>query len=272
MVATKNTSGVTSDEKINVVNDDDSSASSTSGSADWSSDDGFSSVDASTVTSETQVTKSAAHAANGTSFEEVSGSFDTSEPRFVPSGRSSSSARNDIIDKEDIFTSPSKGGATGDDLDEAIQAGDWKAVGTTAALIANANAHERDDAESFGVSQVSFSTHEQNQVDEFEQLVEQGDWMAVMAAASRFENASDLGSLNELRRGSMDESLTSHEDTLSEAEEFDSPDKLRAEIEELVRVVVPDELGKRKQGCTNASLRDTKNLIITFDLSSCSCR
>ena len=81
-----------------------------------------------------------------------------------------------------------------------------------------------------------------------------------MDAASRFENASDLGSVNELRRSTMDESLTSHEESLSNAEEFDNQEDLRAEIQELVRVVVPDELGKRKQGCANEPLLDTEKL------------
>jgi hypothetical protein len=39
--------------------------------------------------------------------------------------------------------SPSWGGATRDDLDEAIKAGDWRAASTTAALIANVDASER---------------------------------------------------------------------------------------------------------------------------------
>lgn len=240
MVATKNTSGVTSDEKINVVNDDDSSASSTSGSADWSSDDGFSSVDASTDTSDAGVTTAAGLAATKYALTEKSqitgDSYDSSKPNL-------SSAGDVAIDKEGTIMSPSWGSATRNDIDEAIQAGDWMAVGTTAALIANDDASEREDAESLGVSKVSFDTHEKNQVEKFEQLVEEGNWEAVMAAASRFETASDLGSLNESRH-SMDDSLTSHEETLSEFEGYNNLGELRAEIKELVRAVVPDELSK----------------------------
>ena len=135
--------------------------------------------------------------------------------------------------------SPSWGGATRNDIDEAIQAGDWMAVGTTAALIASVSASECEDVKSLDVSRTS----EKNQVEKFEQLVEEGNWEAVMAAVSRFETASDLDSLNESRH-SMDDSLTSHEETLSESEGYNSNlGELRAAIKELVRVIVPDELG-----------------------------
>jgi hypothetical protein len=253
MLATKNhpiqsTDAVaTKKEEENELDPDDSSGFSSSDSSDWSSDDGFSSVDASTVTSDAEVTASAALAATEyalTEKSQVTGdSHDSPKPNFVPVVTSSSSAGDDAIDKEGAVMSPSWGGATRDDLDKAIQAGDWRAVSTTAALIANDDASEREDVESFEVSKMSFDTHEKKQVEKFEQLVEEGNWEAIMAAASRFETASDLGSLDESRH-SRDDSLTSHEETLSEYEGYNNLGKLRAEIKELVRAVVPDELGK----------------------------
>jgi hypothetical protein len=72
-----------------------------------------------------------------------------------------------------------------------------------------------------------FDTHENNQVEKFEQLVEEGNWEVVMAAASRFETASDLGSLDESRH-SIDDSLTSHEVELSESEGYNNLGELIA--------------------------------------------
>jgi hypothetical protein len=230
----------TTQEEKNELDHDDASVSSATNSSDWSSDDGFSSVDASTDTSDAGVTTAAGLATTKYALTEKSqitgDSHDSSKPNL-------SSAGDVAIDKEGSIMSPSWESATRNDIDEAIQAGDWMAVGTTAALIANVDASEREDAESLGVSRVSFDSHEKNQVEKFEQLVEEGNWKAVMAAASRFETASDLGSLNESRH-SMDDSLTSHEETLSEFEGYNNLGELRAEIKELVRAVVPDELSK----------------------------
>jgi len=237
----------TTEEVKNELDHDDSSLSSATDSSDWSSDDGFSSVDASTDTSDAGGITAAELAATEyalTKKSQVTGdSDDSSKPNLIPVETSSSSAGDVAIDKEGAKMSPSWGGATRNDIDEAIEAGDWMAVGTTAALIANVDASEREDVESLGVSKMSFDTHEKNQVEKFEQLVEEGNWEAVMAAASRFETASDLGSLNESRH-SMDDSLTSHEETPSEFEGYNNLGELRAEIKELVRAVVPDELSK----------------------------
>lgn len=239
------------EEEASDVDPDDSST-------DWSSDDGFSSVDASTVTSDTETNTFMDLAATADMFTETAGYHDSSKPKFEPvdeSSSSSSSSSDDAIAKEDARLSPSTLGTTQEDLDEAIQAGDWRAVGTTAALIATDEKFEdREDLDSVGqsltVSQTSFTSHEKNQVEEFEQLVEQGNWQAVMAAVSRFETASDLGSLNESRH-SMDESLSSHEETVPASEVYNDKEELISEIQELVRAIMPDELGKEKKSCTN---------------------
>jgi len=142
--------------------------------------------------------------------------------------------------------SPSKEVPHVSDLDEAIQAGDWTAVGTTAALMATVATRrsERDEEEvdsiedSMNASQNSYSTNERDQVAEFDQLVEQGDWEAIIAAASKFgDTASHLGSMNESRH-SMDDSLTSLEESSSNLERKDVIDEIQA----LVREVMPDEL------------------------------
>jgi hypothetical protein len=131
---------VTTKEKENELDPNDSSGSSTSDSSDWSSDDGFSSVDASRVTSDAEVTASASLLATEyalTEKSQVTGdSHDSPKPNFVPVVMSSINAGDDAIDKEGAVMSPSWGGAARDDLDEAIEAGDWRAVSTTGALIA----------------------------------------------------------------------------------------------------------------------------------------
>ncbi|KAL3792909.1 hypothetical protein ACHAW5_006816 [Stephanodiscus triporus] len=233
-----NVAAAITEEEASDVDPDDSST-------DWSSDDGFSSVDASTVTSDTETNKYMDLAATADVFTETSGYHDSSKPKFDPVDESSSSSSDDAI-KKDTILSPSKGGTNQNDLDEAIQAGDWRAVGTTAALIATDEKYEdREDLDSVGqsltVSQTSFTSHEKNQVEEFEALVEQGNWQAVMAAVSRFETASDLGSLNESRH-SMADSLSSHEETETASEVYNDKEELISEIQELVRAIMPDEL------------------------------
>ena len=152
------------------------------------------------------------------------------------------------------------------DLEEAIKAGDWKSVGQTAALIAgNTNPYrDKDNSsefnastfedEDFNASSVSVSTTEHSQLREMEQLVEAGDWQAVMQVASRYESATasdaeslagpdgeserDSGSGSHFSSQSPEHSL---EDT-SAASADGSQSKYRAEIEELLSKVMPDEL------------------------------
>lgn len=102
------------------------------------------------------------------------------------------------------------------DLDEAIQAGDWAAVGATAALLANAasdtvslSTKSYSDHKSSGSSSISVSVHSQmsSSVDaaraaELDHLVDSGNWDGVVLAAAKFEAASDRGSTD----GSSDNS------------------------------------------------------------------
>lgn len=228
MIETKNRAAVDNDSRSsardslqsteaggvrNPYDDDDDSSSTTDWSSE-SSDDGFSSIDSTTLNkSDVEI-----------STVDVLAAADLNSPKL----------------------SPSKEVPNVSDLDEAIQAGDWTAVGTTAALMATVATRrsERDEEEvdsiedSMNASQNSYSTKERDQVAEFDQLVEQGDWEAIIAAASKFEDtASHLGSMSESRH-SMDDSLTSLEETSSNLERKDVIDEIQA----LVREVMPDEL------------------------------
>ena len=203
----------------NPYDDDDDSSSTTDWSSE-SSDDGFSSIDSTTLNkSDVEISSADVLAA-------------------------AESKVTDFLDSSKL--SPSKEVPNVNDLDEAIQAGNWTAVGTTAALMATVATRrsERDEEEvdsiedSMNASQNSYSTNERDQVAEFDQLVEQGDWQAIIAAASKFEDtASHLGSMSESRH-SMDDSLTSLEETSSNLERKDLIDEIQA----LVREVMPDEL------------------------------
>jgi hypothetical protein len=156
-------------------------------------------------------------------------------------------------------------------------------VGATAALIANigpptspptTTSPTKSKQDDFNASNFSVTSHEKHQVEELENLVEAGDWTAVMAAATRFETASDTDSLRDLmesRQSMFDESMqgmdTSREqspekpsekspDNSIVSPESSSPESnaesrsswsdanpgLRAEIEDLVKSVVPEEL------------------------------
>lgn len=77
---------------------------------------------------------------------------------------------------------------------------------------------------------------------ELEQLVEAGNWQAVMAAAAKYDDASDAESS---RRSMLDNSEHDQQHSPFSSPESDKGnEEIRAQIEELVREVVPDELGE----------------------------
>ncbi len=232
-------------------NDDDSeSASSSVGSSEWSSDDGFSSIDATSLTAsepdgpDTAAALAAIDEASALNSQ-VTSHHIVPNPMFLPVDTNPDSHS----EATDHATRANHGNndATQDDLDKAIEAGDWRAVSATAALIANAHPTESKAIDESDHSQLSKSA--QNQVEEFEQLVEDGNWDAVIAAATRIESTmSDVESLNESWL-SADESVPNFEGRWQVTEGYadlanKSQEELIAEIQVLVADVVPDELGK----------------------------
>jgi len=220
---------------------DDRSSSSSAGSSDWSSDDGFSSIDASSLA--TSDTPTNGHEPKSLTLESpavsqgVSGYHGTSNPTFLsvnnPGGR-----------KDGLETSQTDSlKVTRNDLDDAIQAGDWKAVGATATLIADKSNPSRLAAPA-GEEDVSLSSHERRDVDELEKLVEAGNWDAVMAAASRFEGGSerDSSSLADLKGSGFSDSQTELTGYRSSLDSNTGESEITAEIKELVKTVVPAEL------------------------------
>lgn len=153
---------------------------------------------------------------------------------------------------------------TRDDLDTAIEAGDWAAVGATAALLASAS----DSAShvSGASSQRSRSTNssvsslDAARAAELDQLVDAGDWEGVVLAAAKFEAESSTksgsgsaepssSSISGSRSASDSRSVgTSSAYTQSTAGVSESASKvarreeIRTEVEALVKRVVPDEI------------------------------
>mmetsp|Transcript_17274 Transcript_17274/g.30411 ORF Transcript_17274/g.30411 Transcript_17274/m.30411 type:complete len:948 (+) Transcript_17274:1428-4271(+) len=240
---------------------DDDSSSSDAGSSDWSSEDGFSSIDTSSLaTADTDRQQppatmmpdaSAAIGDASAVSQRISGYHGSSKPTLIPVDGPAANEDKSRMSASTTDSTNAKRSA----LDEAIQAGDWNAVGATAALIANRTTSSKSEKEDFNASALSISSHEQYQVQELEQLVEAGDWGAVMAAATRF--STDSESLMESRQSLLDDSSTGSEEFAKTLPRVSSPEtnksfspesrskdssEIIAEIEELVKTVVPDEL------------------------------
>lgn len=128
------------------------------------------------------------------------------------------------------------------DLDSAIESGDWAAVGATAALLAAASDSQSYSSNSGLVDQSGTISRSEDsssldaaRAAELDHLVESGDWEGVVLAAAKFEAAETVTSGSDSRA----------QDSSSQAS---SPSKaqrrqeIRAEVEDLVRRVVPEEI------------------------------
>lgn len=94
------------------------------------------------------------------------------------------------------------------DLDNAIESGNWAAVGATAALLAAAS-----DSQSFSSrsrasktdasrGESSASSMDAARAAELDHLVDAGDWEGVVLAAAKFEGTSESGSKGSSSKGS----------------------------------------------------------------------
>jgi hypothetical protein len=166
-----------------------------------------------------------------------------------------------------------------EELECAIVAGDWAAVGSTAAAMANMvdsqSKSEISKSTITGASGMS-SSHSQSwknkidseKADQLSKLIEQGDWEGIVLAAATFEaeasgayNSYTLQNTNVTSSdGSIDELMVHEDDTDDEESDRDyiypeasesslrssrsnvSRDRIRAEIAALVEEVVPEEL------------------------------
>jgi hypothetical protein len=168
-------------------------------------------------------------------------------------------------DREDDHLHAASQDVSREQLDSLIEAGDWAAVGATAALLAAAS--DSQSATSRASSR-SRQSSENNSVDaaraaELDHLVDAGDWEGVVLAAAKFEAAEAAGGTGSSRgsrtNSSVDESTASGDSatggatgsspSVSESKSgSDDPSKakkraeIREEVEALVRRVVPEEI------------------------------
>lgn len=152
------------------------------------------------------------------------------------------------------------------DLDSAIEAGDWAAVGATAALLAQSSESLSYKSSSdvstsasglSGLTKSSTSSLDAAQTRELDQLVDAGDWDGVVLAAAKFEASTDSEDVTSGSRSwsedplstavssrsrtdtSLGESYVSTSESASQARKIE---EIRQEVAALVRRVVPEEV------------------------------
>ncbi len=166
---------------------------------------------------------------------------------------------------DDEFNMPHKQRqfAIREELDKAIKLGDWSLVGATAAIIAQSPADFLTTAinspNSSGMNSSSYSNQrDMERATEVEKLVEIGDWEGVVLAAAKFEAESDRDGVTEGSASNSEGHKFLASRYLNDANSTNSPSvstnisesasnnlkqaELRAEVEALVRRVVPDEI------------------------------
>ena len=224
--------------------------SSAAGSSQWSTDDGMSSIDASMSFSSSErdigpdtyavigeAAMTIADSNKTTTFIKVDKNPDDEFHGLDLPGEGEEMSREKVV--------------TRDDLDAAIEAGDWTAVGATASLLSSKTLDRQDSnqssirsegerSESVSLSSMDYS--DKDRAFEFERLIEAGDWKAVMAIASEFEGAGESDSLHVSKLSELE-----YDDSggMNSSESFERKNEAltkHQEIEELVRRVVPDEI------------------------------
>ena len=225
-----------------------SSPSSGAGSSEWSSEDELPSIDVSFKTNDT---------------DDRDCTIATGLDRLVPIGAAAVSpppgSTRPVLDlasagassDDEPATLTGMTVATALDLDAASEAGNWTAVGATVALTATSTPTRGSPKLSPSASMhsnISMSSNEEHQVHKLEQLVEAGNWEAVMAHANRIDDASTDQSMSENSTRSAESVqqpllVSSPGSSGRDIREIGDVSDVVAEIAELVEMVVPDELG-----------------------------
>lgn len=139
------------------------------------------------------------------------------------------------------------------DLDNAIEAGDWAAVGATAALLAAASDSQSYSSKSEQYTgtrsqgESSVSSLDAARVAELDHLVDAGDWEGVVLAAAKFQDEEGKDSLpSESVSGSESRSQTDTAGPTVDSSVASSRglkrQEYRAIVVDLVQRVVPEEL------------------------------
>jgi len=219
-------------------------SSSNAGSSGWSSSAGVSSLNTGSIDSMDIVDKEGMHAASLAAIGATSAIAGVSAI-----GKSDKDGSGDVPDVPNV---------TREDLDSAIESGDWAAVGATAALLAAASdsqsfsSRSRKTDTSASRADSTVSSLDAARAAELDHLVDAGDWEGVVVAAAKFEASEDTSTGGGSRgsRGSRgtpsaggSSGYGSQSGSLSEsASKAAKRDEIRSEVESLVRRVVPEEI------------------------------
>ncbi|CAJ1960137.1 unnamed protein product [Cylindrotheca closterium] len=220
-----------------------SDESSNAGDSGWSSHGGMSSLDTSSVDDDSRYPTAALGGTALAGGAAAAGALDKEEPTSPTDGN------NDLK-------------MTYSELDDAIQKGDWAAVGVTAALLASQSYETGESSDTHRLS-IDNATLNPSRAAELDRLVEAGDWEGVVAAAAKFDaqeattrtdrsesasraSSSDAtshasGSVASSGSPSNSEGVTAGATSTSESGSARKLDEIRKEVEELVRQVVPEE-------------------------------
>ena len=182
-------------------------------------------------------------------------------------GSGSSDTKEEIVSKASTSSTPN---STMDDLENAIETGNWGQVGALAAVLASQGTSlpgKKSSRSAAGLSTTSYDSSaasssrgsQSNNIDqaraaEIDKLVESGDWQGVVLAAARFEadqtfdgeSVSASASQSSRYTGSAASAMTPRsmatgDMSASNVSNQRGQEEIRAEVEALVRRVVPEE-------------------------------
>jgi len=221
----------------NMSNDEGGDASSSNaGSSGWSSSAGIDSMNTSS--------------ADGLEFEKSHIPAITTATHPLVAKKLNPAERMEQIDTSDEMNIPP---VTRDDLDSAIEAGDWAAVGATAALLASASDSQSYSSKSEQYtgtrsrSGSSVSSLDVARAAELDHLVDAGDWEGVVLAAAKYEGDESKESLPSASISGSD--TRSNADTAGQTADSSvasskglKRQEYRAIVEDLVQRVVPEEI------------------------------
>jgi hypothetical protein len=157
------------------------------------------------------------------------------------------------IDGTDVADNDLPSAVSRTDLDNAIEAGDWAAVGATAALLAAASDSQSYSSKSEQYTgtrsqggESSVSSLDAARAAELDHLVDAGDWEGVVLAAAKYEDEGKDSLPSESASGSESRSHTDTAGPTADSSIASSRvlkrQEYRAIVVDLVQRVVPEEL------------------------------
>jgi len=222
------------DEMSNLESGD--ASSSNAGSSGWSSSAGIDSMNTSSV--------------DGLDFEKLPIAAIGSTNLPLVEDRTVSAQGEEYMVTSKAASIPS---VTRDDLDSAIEEGDWAAVGATAALLAAASDSQSYSSKSEQYtgtrsrSGSSVSSLDVARAAELDHLVDAGDWEGVVLAAAKYEGDESKESLPSASisgsesRSNADTAGQTADSSIASSRGL-KQQEYKAIVEDLVQRVVPEEI------------------------------